>query len=265
MAKDTRTDLRVLFPYVCTLFITGATSGMGLALARVFLEQGFKVIAVGRSPEKLRHLQHLGALTYELDLTQEADIQEAARQLQIHQPELIYHGAGYTEYGDLATRELDSLLQELRLHLESLVVLLHAFGNLPAKKRVFMGFSSALAYTPAAGMSLYSSAKEAIQTLCRLTDIEMSAKGFRVLCCQAGPVLTAFHQRASQHHYEEKSPLALSPEQAMKQILWQTRKEITSFPIGPMAWIAWIARFCFPFRWTGQILRSQTLSRIKKN
>lgn len=265
MAKDTRTDLHQSLSGVSTVFITGATSGIGQELANTFLASHFKVIAIGRNNTALKELEKQGAITYALDLCKSEDIKRAGMLLTDYEPELIYHCAGYTCYGNLHERALDELLAELRLHLESYVVLLHHFGQLPSKKRTFMGFSSALAYVPAAGMSLYSSAKKAIQTLCRLTDIELSSKSFRVLTCQAGPVTTAFHDRASKGYYSEKSHLSINAQKATKIILWQTEKGISSYPIGPLAWIGWIAGKCLPFRLVAKVLWLETLRRLKRN
>lgn len=64
-----------------TALVTGATSGFGAAIARRFLENGFRVIALGRRAERLSHLQdeygskHLHTLT--VDVTDSAAVEAA--------------------------------------------------------------------------------------------------------------------------------------------------------------------------------------------
>lgn len=263
MAKHTRSDLRGLDLEFSTVFITGATSGMGYELAKRFLARKTKVIAIGRNHAKLQELKDLGAITQQLDLGNSGDIQKAGQLIDEHEPSLIYHAAGGTEYGTLIDRSQESLVHELRLHLESLVVLLHHFGQLPCGNRLFMGFASALAYTPCAGMGVYSSCKRAIWTLCRLSDIEYKTKGFRILTCQAGPVVSDFHTRASHGSYQERSAWSLSVEEATDLIVWQTSKRISSYPIGPMAWLAWLTSKWLPFRLVAQVLYRQAIKRTK--
>lgn len=265
MTKETISNLKSTGLHFSTVFITGATSGMGFELALRFLATGQrKVIAIGRNESKLEELQLLGALTQKLDLSLSEDIQKALELMNIHKPDLVYHAAGSTEYGRLSERNAENVSAELKLHMESTLKLLHSFGNLPKGKRIFVGFSSALAYTPAPGMSLYSSCKQAISTLCKLCDIEYQDKGFRVLCSLPGPILTAFHTRASWGMYREKSPWSMMPEKAVDWILWQTKYEISSLPLGPLAWLAWISSKCLPFSFMAKTLYREILKRAAK-
>ena len=53
-----------------TIFITGASSGLGKATAKLFLENGWKVIATMRRPEEEKELNQLSDVTLvELDVT----------------------------------------------------------------------------------------------------------------------------------------------------------------------------------------------------
>lgn len=64
-----------------TALVTGATSGFGAAIARRFLRNGYRVIALGRRAERLSHLEgeygskHLHTLT--VDVTDSAAIEAA--------------------------------------------------------------------------------------------------------------------------------------------------------------------------------------------
>lgn len=92
-----------------TIFITEATSGMGLELAKRFLTQGVKVVTIGGNEERLGELQELGAIVERLDIGLSEDIEKACLLMQNYQPDLVYHPAGGTEYGRLYDRPLESL------------------------------------------------------------------------------------------------------------------------------------------------------------
>ncbi|OZJ01776.1 hypothetical protein BZG36_05538 [Bifiguratus adelaidae] len=60
-----------VYPALTTIFLTGATSGIGLALAQRMLKEGKTVITTARSAEKLKAAQELapGLVGYMLDMT----------------------------------------------------------------------------------------------------------------------------------------------------------------------------------------------------
>src|SRR5258705_13110316 len=61
------------------VFITGSSSGLGRAAAKLFAAGGWKVVAPMRSPEKAKELADLaGVVLFPLDITQPAPIERAA-------------------------------------------------------------------------------------------------------------------------------------------------------------------------------------------
>ncbi len=69
------------------IFVTGATSGFGEAIARKFIGEGHQVIATGRRVERLEALQaELGEALHivRLDVRNRAAIQQAIEELPLH-------------------------------------------------------------------------------------------------------------------------------------------------------------------------------------
>jgi NAD(P)-dependent dehydrogenase (short-subunit alcohol dehydrogenase family) len=81
--------------------VTGASSGIGAATARAFIERGFTVYAAARRLDRMQDLQALGAHVVPLDLTQADSIEHLADALISEQGRLdvLVNNAGYGVYG----------------------------------------------------------------------------------------------------------------------------------------------------------------------
>ena len=89
-----------------TWFITGASSGFGMAFARYALERGYNVAATARSPEKLQSLateQPNRVLLHRLDVTIPSEAQQAvsASLARFGRIDLLINNAGYGVVGAL--------------------------------------------------------------------------------------------------------------------------------------------------------------------
>lgn len=246
------------------ILITGATSGMGYELAQIWRAKGADVLAIGRSESQLEKLKKLGCTTASLDLSTDKDIEKARSLVFEYNPTLIIHGAGGTQYALLADRSWADLCHEHRLHTLSTLALLHALTKLAKEEpspRCFLVISSALAYTPAPGMSLYSCGKQWVLTLSRLIALE-DAGNLHVLCTCPGPVHTNFHHRASSGFFEDDSWGVLSAKQAACQIMDQITNLQAERPLGIKSWIAKVAGALLPTSLCAKILRREILKRL---
>ena len=82
-----------------TLLITGATSGLGEALTKEAIENGHRVIACGRSTEKLQDLNSLpNVRTLQFDATNEKETLAALKDIKF---DIAVINAGTCEYLDI--------------------------------------------------------------------------------------------------------------------------------------------------------------------
>jgi NAD(P)-dependent dehydrogenase (short-subunit alcohol dehydrogenase family) len=88
-----------------TIFITGASAGLGKATAKLFQASGWRVIATMRNPEKETELQHLAHVTVlPLDVTNAAQIADTVQQaLALTDIDVVFNNAGHGLIGALET------------------------------------------------------------------------------------------------------------------------------------------------------------------
>lgn len=86
-----------------TIFITGASAGLGKTTAQLFQANGWKVIATMRSPEKETELDHLENVTLlKLDVTNAEQIQTAVKAaIEMGDIDVVFNNAGYGLIGPL--------------------------------------------------------------------------------------------------------------------------------------------------------------------
>ena len=80
-----------------TIFITGASSGIGKATTELFSAKGWRVIATMRNPEKGKELAVLpNVVVMPLDLTDSRQIKETSREaLEKYDVDVLFNNAGY--------------------------------------------------------------------------------------------------------------------------------------------------------------------------
>jgi len=78
-----------------TVLITGANRGLGLALSRHFISDGYHVVGTARSPETALELQETGARVIQLDVTDDDSIAAMAVALEGVPLDIIVNNAGY--------------------------------------------------------------------------------------------------------------------------------------------------------------------------
>lgn len=188
-----------------TIVITGASSGIGRALALRAARAGYAVIAVGRRADRLEQLAELisgeggTARTIALDVNAtEAprEIVAAARTLS-GRIDVVVANAGFASKGELVGQsdvELRTALEThvvapLRLVREALPLLTATRGN------VFL-IGSGVARVPIGGMGLYPASKAALRSLARTLRRELAERGVAVTYVDPGAVDTEFMPRA---------------------------------------------------------------------
>lgn len=112
-----------------TIFITGASSGLGKATAQLFHSKGWNVIATMRHPEKeteLNTLEHVTLLP--LDVTNPAQIQTTVQKVtEQHNVDVVFNNAGYGLVGALEALTDEQIVKQLDTNLLGVIRVTQAF------------------------------------------------------------------------------------------------------------------------------------------
>ena len=187
-----------------TTLITGATDGIGLALAHHYQQQGHRLILVGRkSLSELAHLKPTNALftpqTYcQVDLNdpQAVIYLETFLQAQgIETVNLLIHNAGTGYYGPFAKQSDDSIKQVMRVNLLSPISLSHTLlPYLERAKGKLVFISSVVTALPGPDYAVYTASKAAVDGLARSLRLELQNK-VAVQVIHPGATRTGMHAK----------------------------------------------------------------------
>lgn len=169
--------------------VTGASSGIGEAIARRLLDSGCNVIALQRRPPRFRHerLQH-----HEVDLADAAAAQAIARTIAAtHQVRYLVNNAGVNRPGVLEKATVEDLDYALALNVRAAMILIQAFspGMRAAKFGRIVNISSRAALGKTQ-RTVYSAAKAGLIGMTRTLCLELGADGITVNAVAPGPIAT---------------------------------------------------------------------------
>jgi short-subunit dehydrogenase len=194
--------------------ITGASKGLGKALAHQLAEKGYDLLLVARSEKLLSELadrisekHDVQAYSLALDLSDVRSskaIYDWCTKDQFN-PSVLINNAGYACWGFFDTLSIDQQQQMLQVNTGSLVNLTHAL--LPLLKQqpsaYIMNVASTAAYQAVPTMALYAASKAFVKSFSRGLRYELRKTNVSVTCLSPGPMATNFIQQAGMEAMQE--------------------------------------------------------------
>ena len=178
-----------------TVLVTGASSGIGRAVARQLLLQGHFVIGLSRNRQQFS-VEHPHFLVAELDLAQLIDISPFAKGLQKDFPQLdaVVFAAGYGQFGSLEQFSFQQIEHLMTVNFTAQAFLTRALlpklKQKPQSNLIYIGSEAALKGTR--NGSIYCASKFALRGFSQALRDECGKSSVRVSLINPGMVDSAF-------------------------------------------------------------------------
>lgn len=208
-----------------TIFITGASSGLGKATAKLFQSKGWIVIATMRNPEKETELTQLENITLlPLDVTNLEQIKETVtKAISLHPIDVVFNNAGYGLMGALEALSNEKIVRQINTNLLGVIRVTQAFiPYFRAKKNgLFISTTSIGGFMGFPLSSTYHATKFALEGWSESMSFELSKFGIGIKTVAPGGILTDFAGRSMDMNphseYEEVERRMFDNTEAMMQ------------------------------------------------
>ena len=191
-----------------TALITGASSGIGYALAKVFARHGHNLVLVARDRQRLSQLasevrQEFGVATKVIpaDLSVSTSAHDLCDELQQASIKisLLVNNAGFDVYGHFCETDLTKELHMIQVNLVSLTQLTKLLLADMRQQRYgrILNLGSTGSFVPSTLNAVYSATKAYVLSFSEAIAEELQGSGVTVTVLCPGATKTEFHQRAS--------------------------------------------------------------------
>jgi len=236
-------------------FITGASSGIGQALALAYLQRGWRVALLARRADRIEQwldaerVDRSRVLVLPADVTDADAVIEAAQQClaRFGLPNVVVANAGVSVGMDSTQREdLDVMARLLATNVSGLVASFHPFvGAMRARgSGTLVGVASVAGMRGLPGHGAYCASKAAAITYCESLRVELRGSGVRVVTLAPGYVDTPL-TRKNRHPMPFLLPADRFARLALQAIDAGARLRVIPWQ---MAWVARLLRV-LPAAW----------------
>ena len=184
-------------------FITGCSTGFGRELAKVILEQGWRVVVTARQPGQIQDLvqgYEDRALALELDVTRPDQVKAAVKQAEdrFGRIDVLVNNAGYGYLAAIEEGEDDAVRAMFETNFFGLVEMTKAVlpGMRARKSGHIVNFSSIGGLVSFGATGYYHATKYAVEGLSETLSIETAPLGIKVLIVEPGPFRTDWSGRS---------------------------------------------------------------------
>lgn len=216
------------------IFITGVSSGFGLALARAALADGHCVIGTLRQTDGIEAFQALApgrAHARLLDVTDEAAIDTVVREVEagIGPIDVLVNNAGYGHEGVMEESPLAELRRQFEVNVFGAVALMRAVlpGMRTRRSGRILNITSMGGMITMPGISYYCGSKFALEGISEALGKEVRDLGIHVTAVAPGSFRTDWAGRSM-----VRSPRSLSDYDALFDPIRQRRQQVSGHQLG---------------------------------
>ncbi len=187
-----------------TCVLTGASSGIGAALAPMLAAEGYDLLLVARREAELAAVARqveaavagARAETFPLDLTERGAAERILERAP--QAKLVVNSAGFGKLGPALSFDLDTYRRMIALNVTATTELTYHYATRMAAEGggTILNIASSAAYQAIPYFTVYAATKAYVLSFCEGLHYELRGKGVSVLALCPGPVDTAFEATA---------------------------------------------------------------------
>lgn len=179
-----------------SIFITGGTSGIGLATARKYKSEGYRVGVCGRNQEVLDSLKDEFQV-YKVDVVNLADVKKAIEDFATDGLDIVIANAeiGYSNKKD--TPDFDMARKIMDINVTGVFNTFEVATEIFLKQRSghLVGVASLAGLNGLPGVPAYSGSKAAVIKICESLNIDLRKFGINVTCINPGFIDTPLTQK----------------------------------------------------------------------
>jgi uncharacterized protein len=189
-----------------TALVTGASGGIGRAIAEQFARAGTDLVLNARSEATLHEIAADWRTRYGVTVTVlAADLSEPGAPAALAGRvatagigiDYLVNNAGFGTFGLFAQTDLESTLGLLRVNIEALTELTHRFlPNILARRGRILNVASNASFQPGPYMAVYSASKAYVLSFSEALAAELGGTGVTVTALCPGPTASGFQERA---------------------------------------------------------------------
>jgi NAD(P)-dependent dehydrogenase (short-subunit alcohol dehydrogenase family) len=184
-----------------TIFITGASTGLGKATAKLFAANGWKVIATMRKPGNETELNKISNITLlPLDVTNLNQIKETTQKaIALGNIDVVFNNAGYGLMGPLESTTDEQLVRQLNTNILGVIRVTQAFIPYFREKQagLFISTTSIGGLITFPFSSVYHATKWALEGWSESMAFELKKIGVGIKTVSPGGIKTDFLSRSA--------------------------------------------------------------------
>ncbi len=181
-----------------TALITGGTTGIGFATAKLFLEEGAHVAIIGQDPERVaiaaNTLGH-GTIALCANVSSSSDMAAAATRLKsdFGSIDVLFANAGIAKpmpFSDVDDANIDA---QIDVNFKGVIYSIQSMLPLLNNPSSVVLTATSMLEKGVAGMSVYAATKAAVRSLARTLSAELAQRGVRVNVISPGLIETSIY------------------------------------------------------------------------
>ena len=190
------------------VFLTGASSGIGLAIAHALVGRGHEVWGTTRDPGRIPQIPHLHRM--QLDLRDSRMVEETFRRAWAEAGglDVVINNAGSGRFGPAENITADAIADEFQVLVFAQLQLMQlALRNMRARETgLIINVTSLASRLPVPFMAAYNSAKAAVAAFTMSIQLELPQTGVTIVDLEPADIRTEFNNsvvKTDDAHYQE--------------------------------------------------------------